>query len=612
MNLRALLLGTLFSLSAAMVMLPAATVTMSLDEVRAGMVGTGLTVFQGTQRSEFAAEIMGVLENSTGVSQNLILARLTGGPLDESGVIQGMSGSPVYIDGRLIGAVSYAMGSFSKDTIAGLTPIGEMLRDDSGRPTGLASIAPKLPLPLGSDSWTAVLANHLRPLTPFATHPDDVRGTGALPAPAGAIGVQLRPIGTPLVMTGFETGAVDRIAPLFRPGGLVPVVGGALSNQITTNRSLEAGDAIGVSLIRGDFSMAGTGTVTLVDEGRVYAFGHPFYNLGKAQFPMTRAYIHGVLPSLSISSKISAVGDVIGTIDQDRSTGISGSFGAGPRMVPLRVTLEAPDRNRVDSFELEVVADDFFTPMLAYNALLNALIGHSRQLGAATYVVNGVVRLVGREAVSFGETFSGDSASVLAALYISGPLTALLNNGFESVAVDAIDVEVTAHDDVRIATIDRAWLDDAEPRPGRTVPLRIVFRTHRGAEIDRTVAVELPSNARGRLQLLIADGTTLARQERQESGQGLQATDLNQLIRAMNEARRNNQVYVQLRRADEGAVMAGRRMPSLPPSVLEVLGANRSGPGFTRLRNTSIGEWSISLDHVISGSRVLTLDLDNP
>jgi len=612
MNLRALLLGTLVSLSAAMVVLPAATATMALGEIRAGMVGTGLTVFQGTQRSEFTAEIMGVLENSTGVSQNLILARLTGGPLDESGVIQGMSGSPVYIDGRLIGAVSYAMGSFTKDAIAGITPIGEMLRDDSGRPTGLASTAPELPLPLGSDSWTQTLANHLKPLNAFASHPEDVRGIGTLPAPAGAIGVQLRPIGTPLVMTGFEAEAVERISPLFRPGGLVPVVGGTLSNQIITNRSLEAGDAIGVSLIRGDFSMAGTGTVTLVDEGRVYAFGHPFYNLGEARFPMTGAYIHGVLPSLSISSKISAVGDVIGTIDQDRSTGISGSFGAGPRMVPLKVTLAAPDRGRVDSFELEVVADDFFTPMLAYNALLNALIGHSRQLGAATYVVNAVVRLVGREAVSFGETFSGDSASVLAALYVSGPLTALLNNGFESVAVDAIDVQVTAHDDVRIATIDRVWLDDAQPRPGRTVPLRIVFRTHRGAEIDRTVSVELPSNVRGPIQLLIADGTTLARQERQESGQGLQATDLPQLVRAMNEARRNNQVYVQLRRTDEGAVMAGRRMPSLPPSVLEVLGADRSGPGFTRLRNTSIGEWSIALDHVVSGSRVLTLDLNNP
>ena len=149
MNLRALLLGTLVFLSAAMVVLPAATTTMSLDEIRPGMVGTGLTVFQGAQRSEFSAEIMGVLENSTGVSQNLILARLTGGPLDESGVIQGMSGSPVYIDGRLIGAVSYAMGSFAKDTIAGITPIGEMLRDDSGRAARLASTAKRLELPLG-------------------------------------------------------------------------------------------------------------------------------------------------------------------------------------------------------------------------------------------------------------------------------------------------------------------------------------------------------------------------------------------------------------------------------------------------------------------------------
>ena len=613
MSLRHPLLLTLAVLfGAALAVLPAATEMMPVDEVRAGMRGTGVTVFQGMERSEFTAEIIGVLENSVGVRRNLILARLEGGPLAVSGVIQGMSGSPVYVDGRLIGAVSYSMGSFPKDTIAGITPIEEMLSDDTGPPTRLQPVAAMLSLPLATDTLTSLLPERMARPGPFAARAGDVTATGLSPADGAALGLQLRPIATPIVMGGFNADAVAHISPIFRSAGMVPVVGGALAAQTLPAGPLEAGDAVGVSLVRGDLSMAGTGTVTLVDEGRVHAFGHPFYNLGSAGFPMTRAFIHGVLPSQSISSKISAVGDVLGTIDQDRATGISGRHGPGPRMVPVHVTLDSPDRGKSDTFDLEVVADDFFTPLLTYNAMLNTLFTHSRQIGASTYVLSGEARLVGQPAVRFEEVFTGDNATILAALYVAGPLTALINNGFERVTVDGIDMAITAHDDVRLATLDRVWIDDPRPRAGRSVPVRIAARTRQGEEINRTVMVDLPASARGQLQVLVADGPTLARQERQESGRDLQATDLGQLVEAMNGARRNNQLYVQLRRQDAGAVMSGRRMASLPPSVLDVLGADRSGRGFTPLRAAVIGEWSVPLDHVISGSRVLTIDLDTP
>lgn len=613
MTLRQPLLLTLVFVGAALAVVPAATDTMPLGDVRAGMRGTGVTVFQGMERSEFTAEIIGVLENSVGVRRNLILARLEGGPLAVSGVIQGMSGSPVYVDGRLIGAVSYSMGSFPKDTIAGITPIEEMLNDDTGPAPRLQPVSVPLALPLASDSLTTLLPDRLARPGPFALRPGDVHATGLSAADGGALGLQLRPIATPIVMTGFTEAAMDHIAPLFRSAGMVPVVGGALSAaQSLPDGPLQAGDAVGVSLVRGDLSMAGTGTVTLVDEGRVHAFGHPFYNLGAAGFPMTRAFIHGVLPSQSISSKISAVGEVLGTIDQDRATGISGRHGPGPRMVPVHVSLDSPDRGKTDTFDFEVVTDDFFTPLLTYNAVLNTLFTHSRQLGASSYVVSGEARLVDQAPVRFEEMFSGDSATILAALYISGPLTALINNGFEAVSVDSIDLSITAHDDVRTASLDRVWIDDPRPRPGRTVPLRFTAKTRRGEEITRTVNIDLPANARGRFEVLVADGTTLARQERQESGRDLTATSLGQLIREMNGARRNNRLYVQLRRRDAGAVMGGRRMASLPPSVLDVLAADPSGRGFTRLRTAVVGEWNVPLDYVISGSRVLTIDLDNP
>ena len=590
--------------------LPAATVTMPVDEVRPGMQGVGLTVFEGTKRSEFTAEIIGVLENSFGPRRNLILARLDGGPLAASGVIQGMSGSPVYIDGRLVGAVSYSLGSFTKATIAGITPIDEMLRDDAGPPVRAARAAPDLVLPLAADTLTGLLSTRLERPEPFAARPGDV-GAAGLPADAGAsYGVRLRPITTPLTMSGFTPAAFDRIAAQFGPAGLAPVVGGTAAGGTAaqSDAPLQAGDAVGVSLMQGDLTMAGTGTVTLVEDGRVYAFGHPFYNLGASRFPMTRAYVHTVLPSQAISSRIATVGETLGTIDQDRSSGISGSLGPGPRLVPIRVTLAAPDRERTETFDFEVVDDVIFTPLLAYNAMLNTLFSHNRQMGAATYAVRGEVALEGHPPARFEETFAGDAATILASAYVAGPLTALVDNGLEPVTVERVDVSVTARDGTRTAELERVWLDDPRPRPGRTVPLRLAIRARDGEVDIRTVMVDLPSAARGRLRLLVADGATLAREERQQAGLAARPTDLRQLIHALNTARRNDRFYVQLRRSDLGAVVNGRRLPSLPPSVLDVLGADRYG-GLARMSTAALREWEVPLDSVATGARVLDLDL---
>lgn len=592
--------------------LPAATLTMPVDEVRAGMQGTGVTVFDGAERSEFTADVIGVLENSFGPRRHLILARLDGGPLAESGVIQGMSGSPVYIDGRLVGAVSYSLGAFSKAPIAGITPIDEMLRDTDRAPVRAARAAPDLALPLSADTLTALLPARLDGPEPFAAQPGDIDALG-LAAGAGVAGeVRLRPIATPLGMTGFTPAAFDRIAPLFRSAGMAAVVGGATRGGAAAQQAgapLQPGDAVGVSLMQGDLSMAGTGTVTLVENGRVYAFGHPFYNLGASRFPMTRAWVHTVLPSQAISSRIASVGETLGTIDQDRASGISGSLGRGPRLVPVRVALDAPERQRKETFDFRVVDDPLFTPLLAYNAVLNTLFSHNRQLGAATYAVRGEVTLAGHPPVRFAETFAGPAATVLASVYVGGPLTALIDNGLEEVTVERVDVSVTAWDEARTAVLERIWLDDPRPRPGRTAPLRLAVRTRDGETVVRTVMVDLPSSARGRLQVLVADGATLAQQERRQAGQAARPANLGQLIDALNTARRNDRFYVQLRRGDAGAVVNGRRLPALPSSVLDVLSADRYGAALTRLSTAAVREWEVPLDHVVSGARVLTLDL---
>ena len=315
---------------------------MPIEEVKAGMVGVGRTVFEGTELKDFKVHILGVLRNVQGPRRDLILARLEGAGLAESGVAQGMSGSPVYIDGRLVGAVSYSIGAFSKEPIAGITPIAEMKEATHASPPRRA------PDRRGSSCRSRAKASRRRwprasaRLAPFARRPADVQSIGIAASAGAQIGSMLRPISTPLILGGFEPETVDLVSGAFRDAGFTPMVTGIAGWGAAGGDAgpLREGDAIGVALASGDIDMGATGTVTHIDGDRVYAFGHPFYNLGPAEFPMTRAYVYTILPSLLTSFKISSMGETIGTMTQDRPTAIAGTLGKGPALVPMTVTLE--------------------------------------------------------------------------------------------------------------------------------------------------------------------------------------------------------------------------------------------------------------------------------
>src|SRR5262245_58183981 len=317
---------------------------MPLDEVRPGMTGVGETVFQGTELEKFQVHIIGVLRNVQGPRRNLILAKLEGGPLAQTGVIAGMSGSPVYVDGRLIGAVSYSIGAFSKEPFAGITPIAEMIDATSMPSRRTIPAQARVELPVTREGFAAAIRGTYAQLAPFADRPADVQAIG-LPAatatPLSQLGVMMRPISTPLVMSGFDAPTAAWISSTFRDAGFSPALGGGAAGDTPASTGpLRPGDAVGVSLIGGDAQMGATGTVTHVDGDRLYAFGHPFFNLGPTTFPMTRAYVYTSLPSLMESFKIATLGDVIGTLRQDRATAIAGSLGKGPATTPIHGTLE--------------------------------------------------------------------------------------------------------------------------------------------------------------------------------------------------------------------------------------------------------------------------------
>jgi hypothetical protein len=587
---------------------------MPVSEIRTGMTGVGRTVFEGSELQEFKVQILGVLHNVQGPKRDLILARLDGGPLAQTGVAQGMSGSPVYIDGRLIGAVSYSIGAFSKEPIAGITPIEEM-KDATSMPRARAPSQVRLELPVTRESLAAALTATYARLAPFAARPADVQTIG-IPAAAGAqLGAMMRPISTPLLMGGFEPDIADFVAGAFRDSGFTPMITGAASSDVEPPTGpLREGDAVGVSLIAGDLEMGATGTVTHIDGDRVYAFGHPFYNLGPAEFPMTRAHVYTMLPSLMTSFKISSLGETIGTMQQDRATAIAGTLGKGPALVPMTITVvserEAGATPVTRTVKLNLVNDQLFTPLLAYVSMFNTLGAYERQYGAATLAIKSRARLKGHGDLSLEDVFANENPILGASTAVAGPLTMMLGNNIEAVTLEGLDVTVTAAETPRTASIERVWLDDFRPRAGRTVPLKVLTRSYRGEEKISTLPIEIPANAPKELTVLVSDGRQLNAMEQRELRGSLQPQTIAQLVRVLNQTRRNNRIYVRLITGRAGAVVNGEAMTALPPSVLSVLEADRNGGSFTPIRNATLGEWEIPADAAVTGSRALTINLE--
>jgi len=591
--------------------LPAQSRMFPVDELRPGMVGIGRTVFEGDRLDEFKVNILGVLRNVIGPKRDLILARLEGGPLANAGVIAGMSGSPVYIDGRLVGAVSYSLGEFSKEPIAGITPIAEMIADATLTTPRRQLARVEVPAPLTPESFQTSLRQAFSWARPFAQSPSDIQVLGNVNA---GVGTLLRPIATPLTLGGFDPSVIAPVTSVFHEQGFVPMLAGAAQAPPSARSAapaLRPGDPIGVALMNGDLELGATGTVTTIDGDRVYAFGHPFYGLGPTQFPLTRAHVLAVLPSLQASQKIASTGDVIGTISQDRATTIAGRLGAGPAMIPVKLTLNNTERGFRKTFNMAIVNDELFTPLLAYMSILNTLQSYERQNGVGTYALRGSANIKGQQAVAFEDLFTGDQPSTGAAASVVAPINFLLRNSFEGVEFEGLNLEIDASEQPKSATLERAWVDSTRVKPGTAVDLKVLLRTYRGEEITKSVAVQIPANAHGSVSIMVADATRLSQWEARElQVQPTQTRGVAQMIRLLNDAKRNNRLYVRMVTRDGGAVVRGESLAALPPSVLAVMESDRNGGNFRPLQSALMGEWEIVTGNAVTGSRTLTLPLE--
>lgn len=585
--------------------------TIPVSDIRPGMVGEGRTVFAGTKIESFKVTILGVLRNY-GPNQNMILAELEGGPLAHTGVIAGMSGSPVYIDGKLIGAVAFAF-PFAKDPIAGITPIQEML-DATATPSRRRAAA-RLEFPLTPQVLAAAVPKKL--------HPVSIQGISLTGVEflKPHIGKQLMPIATPASVLGFPAEAFEHIAPLLRELGIEPLMGGAVvapsggSQEATTpSPPLAPGSSVGVGLVTGDLQISAAGTVTHVDPdtGDVYAFGHPLFNLGPIQYPMTSSTVHLVMPSLMNSFKMASSGETIGTWVQDRATAIRGVLGIRPRMIPMSVTVST-SRGEEKNYNVEIVNDELFTPVLTYASLVAILQSTERQFGSQTVKLSAWIETASHGRINIEDVFADQQAAISASAMVAAPISFLMTNDFENVEIENIQVKLEATESPLSARLLRAWLDSDEVTPGGTAKLKILLGTYRGDEILETVDVTIPSHVgSGRLQLIVADARTLSAVERRESRQPFVPKDMSQLIRAINALRKNNRLYIRLsRRGAIGAIVAGEYLTSLPPSVISVLQADgSSSSNFTPLQSSTLWEHEVVTEYSVSGSQTLYLKVN--
>jgi hypothetical protein len=572
---------------------PKTTETIAVSQLHAGMRGVAYTVFEGTKPEAMEVEILGVLKNMNGPKGDIILVRLHGPKVEYTGVVAGMSGSPVYFDGKLAGALAFRIGEFSKEPIAGVTPIADMLEINAfDKSPGGASNAASA----GSASAATKTS-----------------GPG-LPAnlPVQGYANYLKPIEAPLVFNGFSEDTVKLFAPQFASAGIVPVMGaGSVSDQ-KQPEPLEPGSAISAILVRGDMDIAATCTITYLDRERLLACGHPLLQFGSVDLPMNKADVLATLPSPLNAFKIVNTTEPVGAFVQDRHTGIMGLLNKQPDMIP--VTLSIRNGATTKEIHYEVLNNARLSPMAMMATVFNALHGINDYGEETTYRLKGAIRVKGYPDVAlqniFAPTDSGQPAAFLAALALGDRFGRIYDNPFDAPDVKSVKLDFDLVKERRWARLESARTDLTEARPGDEITVETVLAPYRGERVVRQIAIKIPTSAsKGPLRILVSDGDTLDRMRR---GMPMMARklDLASTIALLNKEHSNNRVYVSLLEADPEAMVADKVMPTLPLSVMNVMDGMRGTQEMVVLGESQVNEAATPpLDYAVAGAQVLTITI---
>jgi len=576
-----------------------------LRDVKPGMKGVAYTIFEGDQVERVDLEVIGILNNAVGPKQDVILVRLLGDKVQQTGVVAGMSGSPVYIDGKLVGALALKLGSFTKEAIGGVTPIESMLEVER-LPASPAPAEPGLPSAPAKDSTVA----------PTAALIPGAYGT-SIPLPdefaqqvnVGS-GQMLVPIETPLVAAGLYPQTLAYFGKEFSSWGMTVMAGGTVPSS-PADAELKPGDMVGFDLIRGDLSLSSGCTVTTVDGPNILACGHSLYGFGRVEVPLSRAHVVMTLASAQASTKIITTSGTIGTLTQDRQTAVAGKLGAGPPMIPVDVTLETPTAN--EKYHFEVIESPQLTPTLLATAVYNGIIGSPVYGEGSTLQLDGSIDVEGHTPVELEDLFAPTDQPVPAGFYVAtevqNAFSLIYSNPYEPPQIKRVDLRVKTLSERRWATIDNAWVEKSEVHPGETVAVKVLLRPYRGDPFIQEIPVTIPAQAaRGTLELAVSDADFLNRnvQLLAATSQG-QLAGLEELIQLLNRERHNDRLYATLLQPTPTMLVEDKQMPNVPTSAINVLDQRQNLGDARLLWQSTVGEWSVDMHQLIAGQRMLAI-----
>ncbi|HYX70622.1 MAG TPA: SpoIVB peptidase S55 [Terriglobales bacterium] len=571
---------------------PANPGILPLEQVHPGMRGVAYTVFEGANPEPMEVEVLGVLKNVNGPKGDVILVRLHGAKAEYTGVVAGMSGSPVYLDGKLAGAIAFRIGEFSKEPIAGVTPIEDMLEINALDISQPPAAQPVSTTPAAGASKTA------SPGEP-----------AALPGSLQDYANYLRPIEAPLVFSGFSEEALRYFGPQFAAAGVVPVMG---TGSVTTEKQPEPivpGSSVSAVLIGGDMSVAATCTVTYIDPQRLLACGHPLMQFGMVDLPMTKAYVVATLASPLDAFKIINTTEPVGAFVQDRHAGILGRFGKVPAMIP--VTLTVHGAGSIKQFHYQVLNNAKLTPVAMMVTVFNALQGLNAYGEETSYRMQGNINVGGYPAVRMQNMFapadSGMPTAVGVATSVGERFNRIFDNPYGTPKIQGVELEFDLIPERRSARLETARTAVTEARPGDDIVIEAVLRPYRGDAFVRQVHVKIPASvARGTLRILVSDGDTLDRMRHFYPALG-NRLDLGSTIALLNKEHPDDRLYVSMLQPNPEAMVQDKVMPTLPLSVMNVMEGMRGTQDMVVVGESAVNEASTSLDYVVSGAQIISI-----
>jgi hypothetical protein len=583
-----------------------------LADVRPGMKGVVRTVLEGNKIQEFQVELIGVVKNFGAPKHDAILARLSGPSIQKVGVAGGMSGSPVYVYGKLLGALAYGI-PFAKEPYTLITPIQDVL---GVVPANSTRSRPQVALTLPwYSTQTASLNGTLDRWIPAAdSGPKAWRAMVDRWTQSGPMG-QFR---LPLDFSGFDPRVVSEYRPVFEAMGFQPEEAAVLSSEDSSADAASPavmsqvmpGSMISLQLVRGDLNLEAGCTVTYRQGNNIYACGHPILLMGPSQVPFAAAHVLATIPILSESQKFDASGPVVGSIHQDRFGAIYGVLGDRSPVIPIHLHVVS-SLDRTLDYNFEVAQQPLLSPILVNMALVSAISATERMEGPSTLDLNGNIELGDGEAVRLENVISSNLSSAGAAgAAVATPLSYLLDGQFPHLRIKAINLNVVSKDESRIATLEQVWSTKSEVRPGDNIVVTAVERMPSGEQLTQTIPVDIPQNVNDKsLSLVVGSGSAINALELRFIRPGNPPNALRQLVRELNRTRRNNRVYALLMAPQRSFVMEGTDFPSPPPSLLRTFLADPAVSSKIVYRAGSlVGDFNTkSLPYTIDGEETLYL-----